>query len=253
MKAFLFTILFALFSFLAIGQSKLNIGVELGQSAVSGDIEALYFEGYALRLYVQKPLFLFLNTESSIDLSRNYGLSHIPVSINSSSAEEVFAAYQNKNLAIVQNLSTTLRLDSFRFEIEPYLGIGLGTSKSFFNLLDENNMPYEDVAEESGYSNNDPDYLVKIDGIYDDTYETEGFIQRGLFGFGDLRFNLYYTAGLRLHYRLTDWLLLGLSHSYLFVKSDYLDGVKTRSEFETSRDRDFIQSTRLSLKLRFGT
>ena len=233
-------------------QSNVNLGLEIGQSSIIGDIESLYFNGYAAEIYLKKELHEFINYEPTIHISRNHGLSNDLFGAGLVSSTNWFPAYRNTNIILFQNFSSSIGKKSNRVIFEPKLGIGLGSSRTKFNVLDANFRPYENIEFTSGYTIDNPNYLANVQEIHDDSYETDVFRQVGIFRLGDNAIDLYYTAGFRLLYKLQNSFLIGISHSYIFSNSDYLEGIRFRNDSFQSNSTDIIQSTRLLFEYSFN-
>lgn len=250
MKKILSILIIILFSLNAKGQFIDKLGVELGQSSIIGDIEALPFKGYSFEIYVQSRITKFLNYEPSLYYSKTFGLSHELFSADGFSLVNWFPAYRNTNYIAFQKLSSTLEIAQGKIKFEPQLGIGLGTSSTWMNMLDNSGNPYRDIEIVSGFNLNDENYLSNIEDIYDDTYETRSFDRKGIFSVGENGFNVYYTAALRIIYDISDEISVGLNHAYVLTDFDYLDGVSFRNEEKPNNKSDKIQSIRMVLKFR---
>lgn len=225
----IFTLLFfSLISIMCTAQSQRSLGVQLGQSAVIGDVASQYFHGVSAEIYFKNSLYKFINYESSLSLSKNVGFGGLDITVcntNICMTPDITQTYENTNVILFQNISASIEIIPGKFTLEPKIGIGLGTYHTQHDWIE-----------------NDTSILSDIDG----------FQKAGIFRVNDQQFHLSYTAGVRLHYQISDLFKVGVSHEYIFSDNDYLDGVRFWSDNDTKFHSDIIQSTRVSVEYRLG-
>lgn len=253
MKSVFAILIIAITAQVGFSQSENSFGIVIGQSSIIGDIRSEYFNGVSSEIYYKQKVNSFLNYEPSLHFSRNHGLSEelfVPGIISSTNW---FPSYRNTNFIIFQNFSSSINLWSDRLTIEPKIGIGIGNSKTKLDVLDSNNMPYNNIEVESGFLTNDQDFLANIREIHDGTYETQAFENKGLINIRDDKINIYYTVAIRILYDFSNSFSIGFNHSYILQNSDYLDGVKFGSESIRANSADIIQSSQILFEYRFSS
>ncbi len=233
-------------------KAQQSIGIEIGQANVVGDIESKYWAGKSLSITYDFYLTSSLYLGASYFKSKSQGLGHQPIKgVQTNQAlGDWFPNYKNNT----QTLSVKAGYQSPSWHgvlIKTSIGIGLSTSKTFLNYLDENNQWYETLSEASGFNAGDENYLSNLDDLYDSTYETMGLISKGEFGIKNRRIHQSMVFNFKILKQIGNHLSIGLAYSNIFLGHDLLDGFIYRASSSQLIPNDYLNSQRLVMEYGF--
>ncbi len=208
-------------SHLVLAQNTHSLDLEFGQANTIGDIPGDYFGGYALGLGYNFAPIENLYLSISYFHSESTGIGE--EEINSPwihTLESNFLAYKNKvsGTAVKAGFKTAF-LERFEYKV----GMGYGISKADL-FLD----------------------LEQSDGVY----ETQIY-HLGDFKVKETMFFHSLLVEAKLSLMINSHLNLGLSHRFLFLMSDMLDGISIRNERDQSEFNDFLNSQAIYLQYHF--
>ncbi|MFN8281128.1 MAG: OmpA family protein [Saprospiraceae bacterium] len=143
-----------------------------------------------------------------------------------------------------------------------YLVIGATgyTHKTMLNLRDQNNNLYNNLIAQSNYPNLDfntrsgrQEIKKNLNDIYDNTYETEAYVRRGIFRFND-RFDIHlaFTGGVGIARKINRRFNIALEHLVISSDNDYLDGIHWRTDLDQTNNNDIGHYTNLRLAMNLG-
>ena len=231
------------YNFPAKPRNQLEVGLSLGNIAISGDVDSrmprLGFEAHVRKAlgYVFSLRLQYVNgTPKGLNFQPSYNFQN-NTAWKSSYANGQPVFYNYKTHVQDLGLQGLFSLSNIRFHkqkagISIYVGGGIGASwyNVKVNALDAGNNPYttlfSSVANggDISYSNRKNIYKRLKDGM-DNTYETDGESEgnrRPKLGKNTLRPSATLVAGVA--FKLSSRVNLALEDRHTFVKSDLLDG-----------------------------
>lgn len=141
-----------------------------------------------------------------------------------------------------------------------YLVVGVGGyhHKTMLNLRDPGNNVYQNLLNAS----NGIDFNTRkgrreiksnLDNIYDNTYETESYVKRGIFRFNDkTNIHLAFNGGVGIARKINKRFNIALEHLLYTSDNDYLDGIHWRTDLDQTNNNDVAHYTHLRLGINLG-
>ena len=206
-----------------------RVSIETGFINLSGDIDSRLVDGKTLGLAYQYALNRYLSLETGYFYGIGTASEVERVSTNIYNNAPWIPNYQFKFHQFDLSLGVHKTLFE-KIELRGQYGIGLYTSSAASNYLDASNQPYQDT-----------------DQSLDSTYESGGYIKKGLFRVNDASFVLSHNLSLRVGYKVSQRLSIGLSNHYIISDNDYIDGIKQRSYEDQISDSDIVSRLTLSV------
>lgn len=230
------------YNFPAKPRNQVEVGLSLGNIAISGDVDAriprLGFEAHVRKAlgYVFSLRLQYLNgTPKGLSFQPSYNFQNNTAWKSYANGQPVFYNYKThvQDLGIQGLFSlSNIRFHKQKNGVSIYAGGGIGASwyNVKVNALDANNNPYTALftsianGGDISYSNRKNIFKRLKDGM-DNTYETDGESEgnrRPKLGKNTLRPSATIVAG--VSFKLSSRVNLALEDRHTFVKSDLLDG-----------------------------
>lgn len=261
-----------------------ELGLGLGHFCIDGDVDRTVPGGYGLGLHIRRAINytfslrgeLFYGSATGLDPQlwrhRNTGggLVELDGHLNyegwepyAGNPEGWFPSYRTRyshmSFQTVFNIGNILfHKDRNKWNWYGLVGAGLSTHNVRLNLLDPNNQPYTGLGDI--FNSNDFDTRAGRSNIkkatrdiYDDTYETAGFKQAGIFRLNDdINIHLLFNAAMGISRKINKRINLGLEHMVMLADNDYLDGIKFRTAVDQTNNADVTHFTSLRIGINLG-
>ncbi|MEP7195783.1 MAG: OmpA family protein [Saprospiraceae bacterium] len=143
-----------------------------------------------------------------------------------------------------------------------YLVIGLSgySHTTMLNLRDANNNVYNNLISQTNYNNLNfntrkgrQEIKKNLDDIYDNTYETESYVRKGVFRFNDeTNVHLAFIGGVGIARKINRRFNIALEHQLIASDNDYLDGIHWRTDVDQTNNDDIGHYTHLRLGINLG-
>lgn len=255
-----------------------ELGVDLGHSMVSGDIEPIIPSGFSAGLHLRRAL----NYNFSLRLSGNYysarGVDARAMSLSTIAAEKTFkqndlsgrfgdvrAVHRNYKtsvwtggLELVFNFGNLLfHQANPKWNFNLAGGLGFEIPKTHINFFDGNGN-YNWASASQGLDVDKKSDRKKIrknvKDMLDNSWETKGGVDKGVYALGDDK-TLYpmLTGAIEVVRKLSDRVNIGLKHQIILADNDLLDGFEYRYAADLSNSNDILHYTGISLNFNLGS
>lgn len=245
----LFLIIFLPYLVSAQGKYK-RIGIETGLLAVDGDVDSKITGGGSIGISYYQEIHRDFNIEVNYLYGETSGLDPQIYGHNPYTDTPWFPSNKLNlhNAYIALGIKTKILS---KLEIGFQYGIGLLAFNNRMNALNESGIPYPDIKERVGSGRIVDLKLLKE--ILDDTYETQGIIDRELFSIRNYSFQLSHNFSSTVNYPISPRWTLGLKTGILIANTDSLDGITHRTFLDPTNNVDIVQRISLSIMRTIGT
>lgn len=254
-----------------------ELGVGLGHYFISGDVDSR-FPGYGFALHVRRALHYAFSIRMEAYYGVAYGLEPQPYMSALDNELEVFKgygtaennpwfpAYRTKYyygaVEGILNIGNILfHKDHNKWNWYLFLGIGLDHNETALDLRDENGNVYSQLIQRSGFTvqkfdtkSGRSEIKDNLKSIYDGSYETPAYKQKGIFRLGDKNnIHVMFNGGVGLARKINRRLNIALEHQIMITDNDYLDGIKWRTNLDQTTQNDVQHYTNLRLAINLGS
>ena len=262
-----------------------ELGIHSGVFLVDGDVDQRHFiPGSAIGLHFRRALHYVFSIRFDAFYASTFGCDPQPSSSGllpeqtyiepGGEVRDVFRGYGPQNVWFA-NYKTTmyhgavqgvLNVGNILFH-KPnnkwnwyvVLGVGAYTHKTMLNLRDGNNI-YDNLLARTNYTSIDVntrkgrrDIKNRLDAIYDNTYETESYVKRGIFRFNDkTNIHLSFNGGVGVARKINRRFNIAIEHLLVASDNDYLDGIHWRTDLDQTNNNDIGHYTHLRLGINLG-
>jgi hypothetical protein len=272
-------------------RQPLELGIQIGHFMTDGDVDTEIPGGYGLGLHLRRSINYVFSIKADFFYGLTKGLEPQPwahskvntgqtESVGGGLIESVFTMYDPanklsdgywfpsyKSTQIRLSIHGLINMGNYLFQKKDnnwswYLGLGVGlySRGTKLNLLDENDLPYNDLISKTSFSANKFDThsgrkAIKnlLRDIYDDTYESEGPKKAGIFRLGnETNIHPVFLASVAITRKLNDRFSITLEHQASASDDDYIDGIRFRTADDLTADVDMQHYTNLKFNIVIG-
>jgi len=255
-----------------------ELGVNLGHSFISGDVETELPGGFGVGLHLRKAINYVFSVRASVNYYTGRGLDARPTGIGTLRQEKTFRQanlgsrfgdvnivhrnYKTKiwggSIEGVMNLGNVLfHSPDPKWSINLAGGIGFNSPKTSVNFFDGNsNYNWESVNQGLDLQNKDDRKTARkrLRDMLDGSWETDGGVENTIRALGDEKTiypTLLGTVGIAR--KISERFNIGLQHQIVFADNDLLDGFEYRNAVDRSSNIDILHYTSLSLNFNLGS
>ncbi len=255
-----------------------ELGVNLGHSFISGDVETSMLSGFGAGLHLRKAINYVFSVRLGVSYLTGRGLDARPQDMSAIRREKTFQQNNiGRQLAGVTQLHRNYKTNIWGASIEGVLnlgnilfhspdpkwslniagGIGLNSPNTKVNLFNgNNNYNWASVTEGIDLTRKDDrkEARDRLKEMLDDSWETDGGVENTIRALGDDK-TIYPTVSgaLGVNRKLSDRINIGLQHQVIFADNDLLDGFEYRNAVDRSANIDITHFTSLSLNFNLGS
>ncbi len=252
-------------------------GVHFGHYFIDGDVDRWtnFYSGFGFGLHLRKALYYLFSVRYGLFYGQAYGVEPFPRRSALLNEQDVFAGYGPENpwfamyrtrflsgsVEGIVNLGNLLfHQQTTRWNYNVAIGVGAASYNTYLNLRDEHGNIYQDLLNKVGwtyekFNSNRGRREIKntIKRIYDKTFETPGPKKAGIFRINDqINFNAMFTFSAGVAYKVNRRFNIGFEHKIIWIDSDYLDGIKWRTNLDQSNNVDIGHYTHLIFAFNLG-
>lgn len=255
-----------------------ELGVNLGHSFVSGDVETSMLSGFGAGLHVRKAVNYLFSVRVGVSYLTARGLDARPTEMSTLRREKIF---QQNNLGgrfgDVNTFHRNYKTNIFGGQIEGVLnlgnilfhsanpkwslnlagGLGFNVPKTTVNFFNGNsNYNWGSVTQGVDLTSKDgrKEARDRLKEMLDDSWETEAGLENTIRALGDEK-SIYptITGSFGVSRKLSERINIGLEHQVVFNDNDLLDGFEYRNNVDRSANIDIIHYTSLSINFNLGS
>ena len=255
-----------------------ELGVNLGHSFVSGDVETSMLSGFGAGLHVRKAVNYLFSVRVGVSYLTARGLDARPTEMSTLRREKIF---QQNNLGgrfgDVNTFHRNYKTNIFGGQIEGVLnlgnilfhsanpkwslnlagGLGFNVPKTTVNFFNGNsNYNWGSVTQGVDLTSKDgrKEARDRLKEMLDDSWETDAGLENTIRALGDEK-SIYptITGSFGVSRKLSERVNIGLEHQVVFNDNDLLDGFEYRSNVDRSANIDIIHYTSLSINFNLGS
>lgn len=255
-----------------------ELGIDLGHSFVSGDVETSMLAGFGGGIHVRKAINYVFSLRLGVSYLTARGLDARAQDMSAIRREKIF---QQNNLAgrfgdvtrLHRNYKTSIWGGSLegifnvgnilfhspapKWSLNLSAGIGLNSPKAKVNFFNGNsNYNWGSVTQGIDLTTKDgrKEARDRLKDMLDDSWETEAGVNNNIRALGDEK-TIYPTisGGIGVARKLSDRVNIGLEHRVIFSDNDLLDGFEYRNAVDRSSNIDILHFTNLSINFNLGS
>ncbi|HLT94729.1 MAG TPA: OmpA family protein [Membranihabitans sp.] len=255
-----------------------ELGVDLGHSFVSGDVETNLLSGFGAGLHLRKSINYVLSLRLGVSYLTAQGLDARPQDMSAIRREKIFRqnnlggrfgniSQLHKNyktniwggsVEAVFNLGNILfHSPAPKWSLNVAAGVGLNSPSTSVNFFNGNsNYNWASVTEGVDLTTTDgrKEARSRLRDMLDDSWETEAGVNNNIRALGDEKtIYPFFSGGLGVTRKLNNRLNIGLEHKVIFSDNDLIDGFEYRNAIDKSTSVDIVHFTSLSLNFNLGS
>ena len=255
-----------------------ELGVNLGHSFISGDVESSMLSGFGAGLHLRKAINYVFSVRVGVSYLTARGLDARGQDMSAIRKEKTFR--QNNlggRLADVSIFHRNYKTSIFGGTVEGVLNLGnilfhspdpkwslniaggLGfnvpkTKVNFFNGSSNYNWSSVSQGVDLTTKEGRQESRDRLKEMLDDTWETDGGVENTIRALGDDK-SIYptITGSIGVARKLSDRINIGLEHQVVFNDNDLLDGFEYRNAVDRSANIDILHYTSLSINFNLGS
>lgn len=255
-----------------------ELGVNLGHSFVSGDVETLLPAGFGAGLHVRRAINYIFSVRGGVNYYTARGLDARPTGMSTLRREKIFtqnnlrgrfgdvsAVHRNYKTKIwggsveaVVNIGNILfHSPDPKWNINFSGGLGFNSPTTTVNLFDgQSNYNWNSVIQGLDLHSKSDRKTARdrISNMLDGSWETKGGVNNTIRALGDDK-TIYPTllGSIGVARKINDRMNIGLNHQIVFSDDDLLDGFEYRDSYDQSNNVDILHFTSISLNFNLGS
>ncbi|MBY5957882.1 OmpA family protein [Membranicola marinus] len=255
-----------------------ELGVNIGHSFVSGDVETELPASLGVGIHVRKAVNYLFSVRAGINYYSARGLDARPTSLSVFKREKT---YSQNNLGarlgdvrtIHRNYKTkiwggsiegVLNIGNLLFHspepkwgLNMALGLGINAPQTTINIFDGNsNYNWSSATQGLDMSKKEDRKTARqnLRDMLDDSWETDGGEENTIRALGDDK-TIYPTlkGGFGVTRKINDRFNIGLQHEIVFADNDLLDGFEYRTAVDRSANIDMLHYTSVTINFNLGS
>lgn len=255
-----------------------ELGVNIGHSFISGDVETEIPSSFGAGLHIRKAINYIFSVRAGVNYYTARGLDARPTSVSTFQQEK---SYRQNNLGTrlgdINTFHRNYKTKIWGGSIEGVInignilfhspdpkwsmnlagGIGFNSPKTTLNIFNGNsNYNWASVTQglDIDQKSDRKEIRKRLHDMLDDSWETDGGVENTIRALGDDK-TIYPTlqGSVGVVRKINQRMNIGLHHQIVFADNDLLDGYEYRNAVDRSSNIDILHYTSLSLNFNLGS
>lgn len=255
-----------------------ELGLNLGHSFISGDVESELPSGFGAGLHIRKAINYVFSVRAGVSYYTARGLDPRPTGLGTLRQEKTFRQNNlGSRLGDVRSVHRNYKTKIWGGSIEGVInvgnilfhspdpkwainlagGIGFNSPNTSINFFDDNsNYNWNSVNQGLDLENKGDRKTARkrLRDMLDDSWETDGGVDNTIRALGDDK-TIYptFVGSVGIVRKINDRFNIGLQHEIVFSDNDLLDGFEYRNAVDRSSNVDMLHYTSLSINFNLGS